>query len=368
LTEEDMEEITKEWPAEFLVPVEDVELSDPDIIGSPLVTQVEHDGQSSAKKKKKKEEVQDIESDEKDNASEETAPDSPAGGGGDEVNQEEGGEEGDKKEKGEVTPPKDPLTEVETSKKRKVSPQKPSARKKTRANKPQSKNVLTVDDIDLIITVVEDASEDILQKHGANKESMYDRIEKELRDIQQAIHSSHAVPTVPSSAESVELGDEPTQLRRLADATEARLCRVQEEKEQATETLKKEKEEVLEQLQAVQKEKDELRVMFEEDKKKIQKEKDQLLAEKIGVKEAVTRALRSVSGLAQEEEESTEIQVGKLAEAIQQLQARVMELEIQAVSSTLQEVRDQREEAARNAVERIRALASECKKLSDRSV
>jgi hypothetical protein len=40
LTEEDMEEITKEWPAEFLVPVEYAELSNPDIIGSPLVTRV----------------------------------------------------------------------------------------------------------------------------------------------------------------------------------------------------------------------------------------------------------------------------------------------------------------------------------------
>jgi hypothetical protein len=37
------------------------------------------------------------------------------------------------------------------------------------------------------------------------------------------------------------------------------------------------------------------------------------------------------------------------------------------VSSTPQEVCDQREEAAKNAVERIRALTSECKKLSDRS-
>jgi hypothetical protein len=148
------------------------------------------------KKKKKKEEFQVIETD---NASEETTPDSPAGGGGDEVNQEEGGEEGDKQEKGEVTPPKDPLTEAETSKKRKVSPQKPSARKKTRANKPQSQNVLTVDDIELIITTVEDASEDILQRHEAKQETLYDRIEKELKDIQQAIHSSRAVPTAPSS-------------------------------------------------------------------------------------------------------------------------------------------------------------------------
>jgi FtsZ-binding cell division protein ZapB len=37
------------------------------------------------------------------------------------------------------------------------------------------------------------------------------------------------------------------------------------------------------------------------------------------------------------------------------------------VSSIPQEVRDQREETARSAVERIRVLASECKKLSDRS-
>jgi hypothetical protein len=41
---------------------------------------------------------------------------------------------------------------------------------------------------------------------------MYDIIEKEMKDIQQAIHSIRAVPTMPSSAESVELGDEGTQL------------------------------------------------------------------------------------------------------------------------------------------------------------
>jgi hypothetical protein len=50
--------------------------------------------------------------------------------------------------------------------------------KKSRANKPQSWNVLTMDDIQLIITVVEDASEDILQRHKAKKETLYDRIEK----------------------------------------------------------------------------------------------------------------------------------------------------------------------------------------------
>jgi hypothetical protein len=55
--DEDMEKITKEWLAEFLVPVEQTKLSDPNIIKSPLVTWIECDGPSSAKKKKKKEEV-----------------------------------------------------------------------------------------------------------------------------------------------------------------------------------------------------------------------------------------------------------------------------------------------------------------------
>jgi hypothetical protein len=45
-----------------------------------------------------------------------------------------------------------------------------------------------------------------------------------------------------------------------------------------------------------------------------------LLAEKIGVKEAVPRALRSVMTLEKMEEDPVENQVGRLAEAIQQLQ------------------------------------------------
>jgi hypothetical protein len=41
---------------------------------------------------------------------------------------------------------------------------------------------------------------------------MYERIEKELKNIQQAIHLSRVVPTTPSSLKIVELGDEPAQL------------------------------------------------------------------------------------------------------------------------------------------------------------
>jgi hypothetical protein len=83
--------------------------------------------------------------------------------------------------------------------------------------------VLTVDDVDLIIVVMEKASEDILQRHGAKQETLYERIEKELKNIQQAIHSSHTVPIAPYLLKSAKLGDEPTQLRILADATEAQI-------------------------------------------------------------------------------------------------------------------------------------------------
>jgi len=131
--------------------------------------------------------------------------------------------------------------------------------------------------------------------------------------------------------------------------------------------LKREKEEALEQLWIAQLEKDDIRMNFEEDREKIQKDKDQLLAKQMGIREAVTRALRYVSGLAHMEAEIVKKQVGKLAETIQQMQARVAELETQAMLSIPQEVRDHREKSTRSVVERIRALASEYKKLSDQS-
>jgi hypothetical protein len=86
---------------------------------------------------------------------------------------------------------------------------------------------------------------------------------------------------------------------------------------------KQEKEEVLEKLRvaryyvtAYENEKDEFWEMLEEDKEKIQREKDQLLAEQTTVKEVVNKALLSMPGLAQEEQESVEIQVAKLSKAI----------------------------------------------------
>jgi hypothetical protein len=89
--------------------------------------------------------------------------------------------------------------------------------------------------------------------------------------------------------------------------------------------LKQAHEKSLEKLQIVQQEKDDLREMFEEDREHIQREKYQLLVEQMGLREEFTRAVCSVSGLAQMEEETTESHVGKLAEAIYKLQSRVEE-------------------------------------------
>jgi hypothetical protein len=122
-----------------------------------MVTCEEYDAPSN-NKKKKKEEVQELS-----NASNETTPNSLEGGGCDEVYKEEDKREEDKKKQGELTPPKDPLKETETSKKGKGSLMKPSSWKNSKANKPPFHTMLMVDDIDLIIVVVSDTSKDILQ-------------------------------------------------------------------------------------------------------------------------------------------------------------------------------------------------------------
>jgi vacuolar-type H+-ATPase subunit D/Vma8 len=65
-----------------------------------------------------------------------------------------------------------------------------------------------------------------------------------------------------------------------------------------------------------------------------------LLVKKIGIEEAVNGAFRSVIGLEKKAEEPIERQVMKLAEVIQQLQQRVVELELQTIPQTPQEVRN----------------------------
>jgi hypothetical protein len=66
-----------------------------------------------------------------------------------------------------------------------------------------------------------------------------------------------------------------------------------------------------------------------------------------------------MTSLEKKEEEPLEHQVMKLAEAIQQLQQRVMDLELQTIPSTPQEERDQREMTVRSTIERIKAITKE---------
>jgi predicted nucleic acid-binding Zn-ribbon protein len=70
-----------------------------------------------------------------------------------------------------------------------------------------------------------------------------------------------------------------------------------------------------------------------------------------------------VIGLEKKEEEPVEHQVAHLVEAIQQLQQRIADLELQTVPSTPQDMRDQRESTVWSIVERIKAFSLECKQL-----
>jgi hypothetical protein len=94
---------------------------------------------------------------------------SPDRGGGDEVEAEH--------RPVEVTPPRD---EIDPLKKRKVSPLKPSSRKKSKASMTKMHLVLTSHAFDFIIVTLNDASVEIAEKQGAKQEEMYDRIEFEL--------------------------------------------------------------------------------------------------------------------------------------------------------------------------------------------
>jgi hypothetical protein len=203
------------------------------------------------------------------------------------------------------------------------------------------RTALTLDEFDFIVAVVNDASKEIIEKQEAKQEQMYSQIEIALQGVQQALQSSRAISTTPLPEGTTKEGDESVQLRKIVDTVEVCLRHAQEEKAQATQALKKAQEEIIEQRQAAQQEKNALQEKFEEDRAKVQKEKEQLLVKQIGIEEAVNRAFLSVTGLEQKAEEPIECQVMKLAEVIQQLQQRVMELELQTIPQTPQEVRDQ---------------------------
>jgi hypothetical protein len=243
-------------------------MSDPELIGSSEATHEEHDTPGT-NRRKNIEEVQNLSS-----ASDETASESPGRGDNDEVDKEETNGKEDQQKQGEVTPPRDPVDEVDPSKKRKVSPMKPTSRKKSRASKTKLQTVLMLDDFDFIIAVVSDASQDIMQNTEAKQATMYEKIETELRGVQHRPFTPAAQYPLPPPSEEPELGDEPAQLHRIVDATEAHLRRAQEEKEQATVALKQAQQEMVEQRRVAQQEKDDLHTKFEEERAQIQQEKE----------------------------------------------------------------------------------------------
>jgi hypothetical protein len=108
---------------------------------------------------------------------------------------------------------------------------------------------------------------------------MYNRIEIELQGVQQALQSSRVVSSAPLPEGTPKEGNEPVQLRKIADIVEVHLRKAQEETVQATQALKKAQEEIIEQHQAAQQEKDTLQEKFEEDREKIQREKEKLLTQ-----------------------------------------------------------------------------------------
>jgi hypothetical protein len=99
---------------------------------------------------------------------------------------------------------------------------------------------------------MEDASEDMLQRYKEKQVDLYERIERELKEVQQDVRLVYAVPVMPSSSQTLELGNELAQLRRIVYATEYWFQRDREEKEKATKSLQKEKYEVLVQLREAQ--------------------------------------------------------------------------------------------------------------------
>jgi hypothetical protein len=148
LKEDDLDEITKEWSSYLPVATDLEKMSDvdspeamPDTLGP--------------RKPKKYVEVQDIH-----NTSTKTAPLSPTKGGDDE---ELGGTKVEKN-KGEVTPPKD---EEDPSKKRKITPPKPSSRNKNKATRTMLKTTLTPDDVDFLIATLNDVFLELAEKQEA---------------------------------------------------------------------------------------------------------------------------------------------------------------------------------------------------------
>jgi hypothetical protein len=129
-------------------------------------------------------------------------------------------EEGTETQRVEVPLPQD---EEDSLKKRKVSPLKSSSRKKPRTPVTKMKTTLMLDDFDFIVTMVNDASKEIIEKQEVKQEKMYSQIEIALQGVQQELQSSRPTSTAPLPEGTTEVGDESVQLRKIVDIVKVRL-------------------------------------------------------------------------------------------------------------------------------------------------
>jgi hypothetical protein len=125
---------------------------------------------------------------------------------------------------------------------------------------------LTSDDFDFIVATLNDASLEIEEKQEAQQEEIYNRIKVELQGVQHALQSSHTVSNVPLPLETLELGDESTQLHRIVDIVEDRLRRAQEETMQATQALAQVQEDLLEKQSSAEWENISLQAKWDEER------------------------------------------------------------------------------------------------------
>jgi cell division protein ZapA (FtsZ GTPase activity inhibitor) len=121
--------------------------------------------------------------------------------------------------------------------KRKITPPKPSFRKKAKATQTMLKTTLTPDDFDFLIAALNDVSLELAKKQEEKQEDIFNQIKGELQEVQQALQSSRVVSTVPLISGTSRTGDEPTHLHQIANQVEARLQRAQEDTKQATQAL-----------------------------------------------------------------------------------------------------------------------------------
>jgi ElaB/YqjD/DUF883 family membrane-anchored ribosome-binding protein len=108
------------------------------------------------------------------------------------------------------------------------------------------KTTLNPDDFNFLLATLNETIKEITEKKEAKQETMYNRIETELREVQQSLQSIRVAPTTPLLEGTIEEGDEFVQLCKIADIVEVLLRSAEEVTTQVTQALQKAQEEIIE--------------------------------------------------------------------------------------------------------------------------